>query len=370
MLIMRSRCRILRHSGVNIMTSLFDDLELVDDVHEFDNHAIRLAEIAARDEGYNSLFEAAQYGALSKVNPSGVDRVASIPVASRLAVALCDWYDCNLHDLPQHLRGGYATNDGNILMATGYGYDLVDKDMLGDGTGRARREFAERYDYLLHNTLDEQTLQRLNAYTPSDDVEIALPFESLSPRVDKLADGSMYWTEEVLLPKHLQDLHGGSTFLVRSEHIQKWLGTPYDIPVTTPANEGLVILRQRDGDAFATEPIATVDALSLMHSINPQAHLMHHNVNPAFVMPPAQLAQAVREYNSRGVQLQQSPFVTLDAGSWDARQNVDNTTVSQDDDRDVPDALHREQTAESAPSHSSEAPTYQRAQRHKRARSR
>lgn len=352
------------------MASLFDDIEFVDDLHEFDDHAIWLAEVAARDEGYISLHSAAKYCALDKVDPSSLTRIARIPVASRMAIALCNWYNCKLHEVPQYLRGGYLTDDGNILVAAGYGYDVIDKDMLGNGDGVATRMFEERYDYLLRAPLDEQTLQRLNAYTPSDDVEIALPFESLSPRVDKLADGSMYWTEEVSLPKHLQDLHGGSTFLVRSEHIQKWLGTPYDIPVTTPANEGLVILRQRDGDAFATEPIATVDALRLMHSINPQAHLMHSNVNPAFVMPPAQLAQAVREYNSRDAQLQQSPFVTLDTQSWDERQSVDGTVISQDDDRGTPDTLPREQPSESAQSHSSETPTYQHAQRHKRARSR
>lgn len=351
------------------MPSLFDDIEFVDDVHEFDDHAIWLAEVAARDEGYNSLFEAAQYCALNKVDPSNLTRVAHIPVASRMTEALCYWYNCKLHELPQYLRGGYLTDDGNILVAAGYGYDVIDKDMLGNGDGWAAREFEERYDYLLRAPLDEQTLQRLNAYTPSDDVEIALPFESLSPRVDKLADGSMYWTAEVSLPEHSQDQYGGSVFLVRSETID-WLGTAYDTPVTVPANEGLVILRQRDGDAFAEEPVATIDALRLLKSIDPQAHVMHRNVNPAFVMPPAQLAQAVREYNTRDVQLQQSPFVTLDTESWDERQSVDNTTASQDDDRDALDAPPREQPAESTPSHATETPIYQHAQRHKRARSR
>ena len=368
MLMMCSRCRILLSSGVSIMTSLFDDIEFVDDLHVFDNHAIWLAEVAARDEGYRSLFEAAQYCALSKVDPSGVDRVASIPVASRLAVALCDWYDCNLHDLPQHLRGGYATDDGRILMASGYGYDFVDKDMLGDGTGRARHEFEERYDYLLHAPLDETSLQRVNAYTLPDIVEVMLPFESISPRVDKLADGSMYWTSEVSLPERSQ-VDAGRVCLVRSEPIDR-LGTAYGTLVTVPANEGLVILRQRTGEAFATEPVATVDALQLMNSINPRAQLAHRDKFPAYAVQPEQLTQAVREYNTRDMQLQQSPFVTLDTQSWDERQSVDGTVVSQDDDRGTPDALPREQLSESAPSHSSETPTYQHAQRHKRARSR
>lgn len=351
------------------MSSLFDDIEFVDDVHEFENHAIWLAEVAARDEGYSSLFEAAQYCALNKVDPSSLTRIARIPVASRLTVALCDWYDCTLQELPQYLRGGYLTDDGNMLVAAGYGYDVIDKDMLGNGDSRATRMFEERYDYLLHAPLDEQQLQRLNTYAPSDSVEVAVPFEAIQPRVDKLADGSMYWTAEVSLPEHSQDQYGGSVFLVRSEPID-WLGSAYGTPVAVPANEGLVILRHRDGDASATDPVATVDTMKLLSSIDSQAHLLHRDVNPAYVMPPNQLAQAVREYNTRDVQLQQSPFVTLDTVSWDERQSIGAATTSQDDDSDALNASSREQPTESAPSHSTETPTYQHVQRHKRARSR
>ncbi|GGI14732.1 hypothetical protein GCM10007377_12390 [Galliscardovia ingluviei] len=137
------------------MASLFDDIEFFDDLHEFDDHAIWLAEVAARDEGYPSLFSAAQHCALDKVDPSSLTRIARIPVASRMAIALCYWYNCKLHEVPQYLRGGYLTDDGNILVAAGYGYDVIDKDMLGNGDGVATRMFEERYDYLLR-AIDEQ----------------------------------------------------------------------------------------------------------------------------------------------------------------------------------------------------------------------
>lgn len=350
------------------MTSLFDDLELVDDLHVFDDHAIWLAEIAARDEGYRSLFSAAQHCALNKVDPSGIDRVASIPMASRLAVALCDWYDCNLHDLPQYLRGGYATDDGRILMATGYGYDIIDKDMLGNGDGWATRAFAERYDYLLRVPLDVQQLQQLNTYQLPDKVAMTLPFDAIEPRIDTLADGSTYWTGQVSIPEGSQDQYAGNMFLVRHDAVD-WLGTPYGTSVTMPAHEGLVMLKSSTG-----ELVATVDPLRLMRSIDPQAHLMHQDVYRAYVVQPNQLTKAGHEYNDQWVDslsqaLAQSPFVSHDATSWQGEQSIDTQTqATLLDDTAVRD-MDRAPVSEPA-THSSQTPTFQHAQRHKRARSR
>ena len=140
---LRQICKdVIRHNAsVDVYMqkySPFDNLEHYRQIYR---------ELTAREAGYKDYRAAFVSNDTQVVNEQDIIDIQYFNINSSLAGALADHYQCDRSDLAQHVRSGYFDEaSGKVYYVPGAGYDTVDRDLLGgDGSGRTRREFEDRY---------------------------------------------------------------------------------------------------------------------------------------------------------------------------------------------------------------------------------
>lgn len=140
---LRQICKdVIRHNAsVDVYMqkySPFDNLEHYRQIYR---------ELTAREAGYKDYRAAFISNDTQVVNEQDIIDIQYFNINSSLVGALADHYQCDRSDIAQHVRSGYFDEaSGKVYYVTGAGYDTVDRDLLGgDGSGRTRREFEDRY---------------------------------------------------------------------------------------------------------------------------------------------------------------------------------------------------------------------------------